>query len=258
VVVHVDDRLLFNLGANGTGLSLGDSDLVSMCDDGGLGSRFDDGGLGLGSRFDDGRGGSWARGDQVLLREGTHGGLTYGHLDGASINSSSGALDTMGACTVLVLASAAEADNVLTELKGATSLSSLGSELSDGGMAGLLGGSLNSHHAGLGAGDHLVGPNLPVIAAVLLILAVLSTLSAVLDLVHTPSDGNFDGLLADGDTANVFGASVLGERSLAVGAQGFSDAPSNHTGSGRNGLGHELGALPNSTRVLGAAIGMLF
>jgi len=87
----------------------------------------------------------------------------------------------MGASCAQVLASSAETDGLLGELEGAATLSLFGSEFIDSVRAVLLGDTVESHLASLSAGDHLVGSDCPVVAAVTLGLAHGSALAGVLD-----------------------------------------------------------------------------
>lgn len=88
----------------------------------------------------------------------------------------------MGTRVSEVAASLAQGVALLSEGKSATSLSSLGGELVDLVDAFLFGDSIDSHHAGLSAGDHLVGTNLGVVAAVVLGFAHSGALALVGDL----------------------------------------------------------------------------
>jgi len=67
-----------------------------------------------------------------------------------------------------------------------------------------------------------------------------------------------DRFLAFGNTADVLWASVLEERSPAIGAQGLSDATSRGAGFSRDGLGLELFALSNTAWVLHTTSRVLF
>lgn len=87
----------------------------------------------------------------------------------------------MGASFAQVLAASAETDGLLGELEGAATLSLFGSEFIDSVSAVLLGDTVESHLASLSAGDHLVGSDFPVVAAVTLGFAHGSALAGVLD-----------------------------------------------------------------------------
>jgi len=91
-------------------------------------------------------------------------------------------LDSMGALGSEVSAAHAKGEVLsVSEAECATSRSSLGGELVDLAVALLLGDTFDSHHAGLSAGDHLVGANLGVVAAMLLGFAHSGALALVSD-----------------------------------------------------------------------------
>jgi len=148
---------------------------------------------------------------------------------------------------VLVLTATAESGTVRSPFEGATSLSLLGSVLVDDAGAFLLGLSMDTHHAGLGTRDHLVGTDLPIIAAVLLGLAVRGAALGVRDtlpglngrLLYGLLD-NYDGFLALGNTADVLGATVRLHGSGAVSTERLSHAFSLGADGGLNGLGNEF------------------
>jgi len=155
---------------------------------------------------------------------------------------------------VLVLTATAESGTVRSPFEGATSLSLLGSVLVDDADAFLLGLSMDTHHAGLGTRDHLVGTDLPVIAAVLLGLAVRGAALGVRDtlpglngsFLHGLLDNslrfldNDDGFLALGNTADVLGATIRLHGSGAVSTERLSHAFSLGADGGLNGLGNEF------------------
>jgi len=148
---------------------------------------------------------------------------------------------------VLVLTATAESGTVRSPFEGATSLSLLGSVLVDDAGAFLLGLSMDTHHAGLGTRDHLVGTDLPIIAAVLLGLAVRGAALGVRDtlpglngrLLYGLLD-NYDGFLALGNTADVLGATIRLHGSGAVSTERLSHAFSLGADGGLNGLGNEF------------------
>lgn len=148
---------------------------------------------------------------------------------------------------MLVLTATAESGTMRSPFEGATSLSLLGSVLVDDAGAFLLGLSMDTHHAGLGTRDHLVGTDLPVIAAVLLGLAVRGAALGVRDtlpglngrLLYGLLD-NYDGFLALGNTADVLGATVRLHGSGAVSTERLSHAFSLGADGGLNGLGNEF------------------
>jgi len=148
---------------------------------------------------------------------------------------------------VLVLTATAESGTMRSPFEGATSLSLLGSVLVDDAGAFLLGLSMDTHHAGLGTRDHLVGTDLPVIAAVLLGLAVRGAALGVRDtlpglngrLLYGLLD-NYDGFLALGNTADVLGATIRLHGSGAVSTERLSHAFSLGADGGLNGLGNEF------------------
>lgn len=148
---------------------------------------------------------------------------------------------------MLVLTATAESGTVRSPFEGATSLSLLGSVLVDDADAFLLGLSMDTHHAGLGTRDHLVGTDLPVIAAVLLGLAVRGAALGVRDtlpglngrLLYGLLD-NYDGFLALGNTADVLGATIRLHGSGAVSTERLSHAFSLGADGGLNGLGNEF------------------
>merc|ERR1712166_143783 len=102
----------------------------------------------------------------------------------ASIHTGLTALDSMGGSFAQVSASSAETDGLVLELEGAASLSSLGREFVDFASAVLLGDTADSHLASLSAGDHLVGTDSPVVAAVTLGFAHGSAGTGVSDGTH--------------------------------------------------------------------------
>lgn len=148
---------------------------------------------------------------------------------------------------MLVLTATAESGTMRSPFEGATSLSLLGSVLVDDAGAFLLGLSMDTHHAGLGTRDHLVGTDLPVIAAVLLGLAVRGAALGVRDtlpglngrLLYGLLD-NYDGFLALGNTADVLGATIRLHGSGAVSTERLSHAFSLGADGGLNGLGNEF------------------
>lgn len=148
---------------------------------------------------------------------------------------------------MLVLTATAESGTVRSPFEGATSLSLLGSVLVDDADAFLLGLSMDTHHAGLGTRDHLVGTDLPIIAAVLLGLAVRGAALGVRDtlpglngrLLYGLLD-NYDGFLALGNTADVLGATIRLHGSGAVSTERLSHAFSLGADGGLNGLGNEF------------------
>lgn len=148
---------------------------------------------------------------------------------------------------MLVLTATAESGTMRSPFEGATSLSLLGSVLVDDADAFLLGLSMDTHHAGLGTRDHLVGTDLPVIAAVLLGLAVRGAALGVRDtlpglngrFLHGLLD-NDDGFLALGNTADVLGATIRLHGSGAVSTERLSHAFSLGADGGLNGLGNEF------------------
>jgi len=148
---------------------------------------------------------------------------------------------------VLVLTATAESGTMRSPFEGATSLSLLGSVLVDDAGAFLLGLSMDTHHAGLGTRDHLVGTDLPIIAAVLLGLAVRGAALGVRDtlpglngrLLYGLLD-NYDGFLALGNTADVLGATIRLHGSGAVSTERLSHAFSLGADGGLNGLGNEF------------------
>ena len=81
----------------------------------------------------------------------------------AAIETGSSILDTMGVLLGEVSASVAQAVALLSESETAATLSSLRGELVDLVVALLLGDTVDSHHAGLSAGDHLVGTDIGVV-----------------------------------------------------------------------------------------------
>lgn len=148
---------------------------------------------------------------------------------------------------MLVLTATAESGTMRSPFEGATSLSLLGSVLVDDAGAFLLGLSMDTHHAGLGTRDHLVGTDLPIIAAVLLGLAVRGAALGVRDtlpglngrLLYGLLD-NYDGFLALGNTADVLGATIRLHGSGAVSTERLSHAFSLGADGGLNGLGNEF------------------
>lgn len=148
---------------------------------------------------------------------------------------------------MLVLTATAESGTVRSPFEGATSLSLLGSVLVDDADAFLLGLSMDTHHAGLGTRDHLVGTDLPVIAAVLLGLAVRGAALGVRDtlpglngrFLHGLLD-NDDGFLALGNTTDVLRATIRLHGSGAVSTERLSHAFSLGADGGLNGLGNEF------------------
>lgn len=168
---------------------------------------------------------------------------------------------------MLVLTGTAESGTVLSPFEGATSLSLLRSELVDDAGAFLLGLSIDTHHAGLGTRDHLVGTDLPIIAAVLFGLAVRGAALGVSDTLpgftgrFLHSNGlldnslrlldNDDGFLALGDTADVLGATIRLHGSGAVSTERLSHASSLGADGRLNGLGNEF--LANQLRTSATA-----
>jgi len=101
--------------------------------------------------------------------------------DTAAIETGSGTMDTIGVLLGEVSASLAQAVALLSESETAATLSFLRGELVDLGVARRFGDTVDSHHAGLSAGDHLVGTDIGVVTGVVLGLAISRALVLVSD-----------------------------------------------------------------------------